>query len=534
MVHVPKIMMQQRVHQQQVEQVVEVPVPMTQEEVVHVPTVITQQRAQHQHVEMEVQVPVPMTQEEVVHVPVVIPQERISHQHVEQVVEVHVPMTQEHVVHVPTVIQHERQHHFHVEEFVDIPVEQKVEQIVHVPVVQHVERIVHNPVEMIVEVPRPVIIERAVEVPKIQIEEKTIYVPKVNNTVVNTVVQHQIQKIEVVKPTIVHKVVQRKKPIIQEHIQEVPKVMVQHVPVQRVVEELVKVPRIQYVDEVVHVPVQELRHVPMIQKVQKTIEVPQVQYEDVGQQVPINEPGQSNAEERQHHHVMKRQQAVRDLNNRLKSAPKPLYAPEPQECHRVIVEGVETECLGQPEHNTQGRQQSQHNLWPKLPAFPLQDKPGEGQHVDPVVKLTPLMPKPAKVKPAGQCHGKCGFMNCFIGCLLKTNHKAQCDCCLHAASSDSFLQNWPRWRSVPLNIFAIACAVPSECLITKEIREVLWCIVPLNEVTISESLNLENRQPRDTICQTFEMDQRKKCRGCKAWLTAQKRAKSVKHHPYSM
>jgi hypothetical protein len=37
-------------------------------------------------------------QEQVVHVPKVIQQERISHQHVEQVVEVHVPMTQEHHV----------------------------------------------------------------------------------------------------------------------------------------------------------------------------------------------------------------------------------------------------------------------------------------------------------------------------------------------------------------------------------------------------------------------------------------------------
>ena len=87
-------------------------------------------------------------QEQVVHVPKVVQQERVSHQQVEQVVEVHVPMTQElcfcfacdieifmnlmilmfslktfsarpdlkeEVVHVPKVMQHERQHHFHVE-----------------------------------------------------------------------------------------------------------------------------------------------------------------------------------------------------------------------------------------------------------------------------------------------------------------------------------------------------------------------------------------------------------------------------------
>ena len=76
-----------------------------------------------------------------VHVPKVMQQERVSHQQVEQTVEVPVPMTQdrelancasydasglyngllslvllqEEVVHVPKVMQHERQHHFHVE-----------------------------------------------------------------------------------------------------------------------------------------------------------------------------------------------------------------------------------------------------------------------------------------------------------------------------------------------------------------------------------------------------------------------------------
>ena len=73
----------------------EVPIPMTQEEVVHVPKVITQTRVQQQHVEQTVEVPIPMTQEEVVHVPKVITQTRVQQQHVEQTVEVPVPMTQD-------------------------------------------------------------------------------------------------------------------------------------------------------------------------------------------------------------------------------------------------------------------------------------------------------------------------------------------------------------------------------------------------------------------------------------------------------
>ncbi len=61
-------------------------------------------------------------------------------------------------------------------------------------------------------------------VPKIQIEEKIIKVPKVMQTVVDTLVQHQVQTIEVEKPKIVTRTVQRKNTVIQEHITHVPKV----------------------------------------------------------------------------------------------------------------------------------------------------------------------------------------------------------------------------------------------------------------------------------------------------------------------
>lgn len=58
--HIPKIMTQSRVQHQHVEEVVEVPVPMQQEEVVHVPKIITQTRVQQQQVVEEVEIPVPM------------------------------------------------------------------------------------------------------------------------------------------------------------------------------------------------------------------------------------------------------------------------------------------------------------------------------------------------------------------------------------------------------------------------------------------------------------------------------------------
>ena len=64
-----------------VEVVVEVPVPMVQEEIVHAPTIIQQARIFQRQVEMIVEVPaVPMTQgEEIVHVPTIIQQERVQH-----------------------------------------------------------------------------------------------------------------------------------------------------------------------------------------------------------------------------------------------------------------------------------------------------------------------------------------------------------------------------------------------------------------------------------------------------------------------
>ena len=40
---------------------------------VHVPIIIPQERIQQQHDEIPVEVPVPMTQDEIVHVPTIIP-----------------------------------------------------------------------------------------------------------------------------------------------------------------------------------------------------------------------------------------------------------------------------------------------------------------------------------------------------------------------------------------------------------------------------------------------------------------------------
>ena len=94
---------QERVFQRQVEQIVEVPMPMAQKEMVLVPTVV--HHHSHHHVEQEVIVDDHVPLRKINH------QERIIQQTVEEVVEVPVPMAQEEIMHVPMVVNHRRHHH---------------------------------------------------------------------------------------------------------------------------------------------------------------------------------------------------------------------------------------------------------------------------------------------------------------------------------------------------------------------------------------------------------------------------------------
>ena len=106
--------------------VLEVPVPIPQEELVHVPMVVNHHR--HQHLEQKVLVDVHVSheKEDITHVSKIILRERVIQQTVEQVVEISVPMTHGNIgniVLVLTVVNHGRQHH----------VEHEVISDVHVP-----------------------------------------------------------------------------------------------------------------------------------------------------------------------------------------------------------------------------------------------------------------------------------------------------------------------------------------------------------------------------------------------------------------
>ena len=111
----PKISTQQCAQHEQVEQIVEVPVPMMEEEVVHAPKIIAQT------VEQAVEVPVPMMQEEV-QLPKIITQTRVQHQHVEQTMGIPVPMTPVQQQEVEQTVIAQTRVQQHVEQIVEVPV----------------------------------------------------------------------------------------------------------------------------------------------------------------------------------------------------------------------------------------------------------------------------------------------------------------------------------------------------------------------------------------------------------------------------
>ena len=104
-----------------------------------------------------------------------------------------------------------------------------------------------------------------------------------------THVQHVVNTIEVEKPKIIKETVQRKKPIIQEKINQVTKhVEVPDVPPSQFTDKVIdkpvvaqrQIPQLQTVDKVDEMPVRVQRQIPMVQAVQKTMEIPQLQCVD--------------------------------------------------------------------------------------------------------------------------------------------------------------------------------------------------------------------------------------------------------------
>ena len=145
------------------------------------------------------------------------------------------------------------------EQIVDVPVPQVVEELMEVSHVFLQDRVHQRLVEQIIEAPAISLAEQIVEVPVIQMQGET-------QQGANTHVQHVVDTVEVEKPKITELTVQRKRPIIQEKINQVTK----HI----------KIPQVQFFTKVDDMPVVVQRQVSTAQTVQKAMEVPLLQFTD--------------------------------------------------------------------------------------------------------------------------------------------------------------------------------------------------------------------------------------------------------------
>jgi len=118
---------------------------------------------------------------------------------------------------------------------------------------------VQDPMEMVVKDPGLQHIGMNMEVPKVQIQKEIFKGPKVTPAFVFSVVQHQAQV---------------KKPVVQEHIGHVTKIIMQQAFAQLLILKVVEVLRIQFVVVIVDVQFQKQRQVSTVQTVQEREEVP--------------------------------------------------------------------------------------------------------------------------------------------------------------------------------------------------------------------------------------------------------------------
>ena len=169
----------------------------------------------------------------------------------------------EQLVEVPETVSRDGVQQRTVEQIVDAPVPQAVEELAEVSKVFSQGRIQQRIVEQTI--PAIPLAEKIVELPVIQTEEKM-------QRGVNTHVQHVVNAVEVEKSEIIEGTVQRKKPIIQEKINQVTK----HV----------EIPELEFTDKVVDNPVVAQRQISM-ETVQKSMEIPQLQITDKVIDVPV-------------------------------------------------------------------------------------------------------------------------------------------------------------------------------------------------------------------------------------------------------
>ena len=247
--------------------IADVLVPPIMEEIVKVvKTVLQEQISERIRKQID---DVYMTQvvEQVTEVPKTSNRDRTLQCTAEQIFDVPVPEMVKQLLEVPETVSQDRIKQRTVEQIVDVPVPQVVEELMEVSHVFPQDRVHQRFVEQIIEAPAISLAEQIVEVPVIQMQGET-------QQGANTHVQHVVDTVEVEKPKITELTVQRKKPIIQEKINQVTK----HI----------KIPQVQFLTKVDDMFVDVQRQIsPMVQTVQKTIETQQLQCIDNVIDVPV-------------------------------------------------------------------------------------------------------------------------------------------------------------------------------------------------------------------------------------------------------
>ena len=189
-------------------------------------------------------------------------QEQIPEKICEQIVDVHVSQDVGQVFEAPKISSQDRNLQCTVGQILDVLLLEKAERLVEVPETVSRDRLQQRTVEETI--PDTSLAEMIVVVPVIQTGEK-------EQQVANTLVQHDVNTVEVEKSKVITQTGQ--KPIIQEKINPVTK----HV----------EVPLSQFTGKAMNIPVVAQRQIPMDQTVQKTMEIPQLQCVDEVIDVPV-------------------------------------------------------------------------------------------------------------------------------------------------------------------------------------------------------------------------------------------------------
>ena len=231
-----------------------------------------------------VDVLVPLITEEIVEVLKTVFQEQISERICKQIVE--------QAAEVPKTSSRDRTLQRAAEQILDVPLLEMVTQLVEVPETVSPDRIQQRTVEQIVDAPVPQVVEelaesfkvfsqdriqqraveQTIEIPAVSLDEKIIEVPVARTPEkaqqgANTLVQHDVNTVEVERSKLV-------KETVQEKINQVTK----HAKVPRVcaVKKTAEIPQVQFLDKVDEIPVMTQRQNHMVQTVQMPMETPQL------------------------------------------------------------------------------------------------------------------------------------------------------------------------------------------------------------------------------------------------------------------